>query len=74
MATKQYKVLTKAQARARRFGEKQPEVSYFDEAGQSINIVDPAMDELKEEKEVVEEVVEKPAPKKKASKKKAVEK
>lgn len=72
MATKQYKILTKAQARARRFGEKHPEVSYFGEDGQPISIVDPAVDDLKED---VEEVVEeKPATKKRSTKKKAVDK
>jgi hypothetical protein len=72
MATKQYKILTKAQARARRFGEKHPEVSYFGDDGQPISIVDPAVDELKED---VEEVVEeKPATKKRSTKKKAVDK
>lgn len=72
MATKQYKILTKAQARARRFGEKHPEVSYFGDDGQPISIVDPAVDELKED---VEEVVEeKPATKKRSTKKKVVDK
>lgn len=72
MATKQYKILTKAQARARRFGEKHPEVNYFGDDGQPISIVDPAVDELKED---VEEVVEeKPATKKRSTKKKAVDK
>ena len=72
MATKQYKILAKAQARARRFGEKHPEVNYFGEDGQPIAIVDPAVDELKED---VEEVVEeKPATTKRSTKKKAVDK
>lgn len=74
MATKQYKILTKAQARARRFGEKHPEVSYFGDDGQPISIVDPAVDELKED-EVVEEVEVEEKPKtKKTTKKKAVDK
>lgn len=74
MATKQYKILTKAQARARRFGEKHPEVSYFGDDGRPISIVDPAVDELKED-EVVEEVEVEEKPKtKKTTKKKAVDK
>jgi hypothetical protein len=72
MATKQYKILTKAQARARRFGEKHPEVNYFGDDGQPISIVDPAVDELKED--VEEAVEEKPATKKRSTKKKAVDK
>lgn len=76
MATKQYKILTKAQARARRFGEKHPEVNYFGDDGQPISIVDPAVDELKEdvEEDVEEAVEEKPATKKRSTKKKAVDK
>lgn len=76
MATKQYKILTKAQARARRFGEKHPEVSYFGEDGQPISIVDPAVDDLKEDvEEVVEEAKVEEKPKaKKSTKKKAVDK
>ena len=74
MATKQYKILTKAQARARRFGEKHPEVSYFGDDGQQISIVDPAVDELKEDEVVEEAKVEEKPKAKKSTKKKAVDK
>ncbi|MGL5718988.1 MAG: hypothetical protein ACRCX2_38650 [Paraclostridium sp.] len=74
MATKQYKILTKAQARARRFGEKHPEVSYFGDDGQPISIVDPAVDDLKEDEVVEEAKVEEKPKAKKSTKKKAVDK